>query len=882
MSLTPGARVGPYEVIAPLGSGGMGQVFRARDSRLGRDVAVKVLPPGLAGDPARLSRFEREARALGALNHPNIASIYGLETHDGAPALVLELVEGETLEARIARGPLPVGEALAVARQVAEALEAAHEAGVVHRDLKPGNVALTRTGVPKLLDFGLAKPSPGPPSVESDERTLTAAATREGVVLGTAAYMSPEQARGQAVDKRTDIWAFGCVLYEMLTGRVAFAGATFSDTLAAILQREPDLAAVPAAIPQSVRRLLERCLVKDPRRRLRDIGDALPELDLASTAEPPTAGGGGVRVRRRWLAVFAAAALLLAVAVAIPGARSRPAALDTAAGRFVPLAVEPGDETSPAWSPDGRSVAYAGEASGTMQIFTRSLDAAVATQITRGATSVARPFWSPDGARIYFTDAAEDEGFRGDLWVVGATGGEPQLVLQDAPVAALAPDGQTLAFLRGVGGDRSLWIRGRSSPDPQQYRTPPFPERFNRSPSVDFSRDGSKLAVLLVRQQGASFETELWVVPYPSGTPRSVLAEARDPIGGRISWMPDNRHIVMNGEYPDRTGSHLYLADTEAGTIVPLTAGTVNEAAPAVSPRGDRIAFAAGGDDADLVRVPLDGSRVEPLLASARYESWPSWSPTGSQLAYVTNARGPREIWLRSVDEGWARPVVPHAAGTNVGRPAFSPDGQRLAFELYAGATHTIQVASVADGRGVPLDADSRDQHGPAWSPDSRWIAYQRLGREGWEVVKAPSGGGAPVHLAEGAPGGGVSTGWSPSGEWIAYVKRGLLLSSSDGRRQRKLCDWEPAAFAFSADGSSVYAVRHDPDRSWMLVRLDVATGRERQAQRLDFPPRASLLGLSLHPGGRAFAAAMGVARHDIWLLEGLVPPSRGLGFFGR
>ena len=281
MPITPGTRLGVYEVLAPLGAGGMGEVFRARDTRLGREVAIKVLPELFAQDPERLARFEREARVLAALNHPRLAAIYGFEHLDGTHFLVLELAAGESLLARLARGPLPVPEAIAVARQVADGLEAAHEKGIVHRDLKPGNIQLAPDGQVKVLDFGLAKAfAPDPTSADSSQSpTLTSGGTRYGVILGTAAYMSPEQARGQPLDRRTDVWSFGCVLYECLTGTRAFPGLTVSDTIAAVLEREPDWAALPARTPASLHRLLRRCLRKDARERLRDVADARLELE---------------------------------------------------------------------------------------------------------------------------------------------------------------------------------------------------------------------------------------------------------------------------------------------------------------------------------------------------------------------------------------------------------------------------------------------------------------------------------------------------------------------------------------------------------------------------------------------------------------------------
>src|SRR6266508_1589638 len=320
MPLASGSRLGPYEILSALGAGGMGEVWKARDGRLGREVAIKVLPEAFAADAERLARFRREAHVLASLNHPHIAAIYGLEEADGVEGLVLELVPGETLAERLAKGALPIEEALEIARQIADALEAAHERGVVHRDLKPSNVKLTPEGKVKVLDFGLAKALTGeaPSTDVSTSPTLTAAATQAGVALGTAAYMSPEQARGKPVDKRADVWAFGAVLYEMLTGRQPFAEDTVSDTLAAVLKTDPDWSAMPAVTPVPIRRLLRRCLQKDPRRRLRDIGDARIEIEEAMQGVSPDAAPAAraPRASRRMLHP----ALILGLAIGAIGA----------------------------------------------------------------------------------------------------------------------------------------------------------------------------------------------------------------------------------------------------------------------------------------------------------------------------------------------------------------------------------------------------------------------------------------------------------------------------------------------------------------------------------------------------------------------------------
>jgi len=367
-----GRQLGGYQVLAPIGAGGMGEVYRARDTTLARDVAIKVLPSAVTADPDRLERFEREARLLASLNHPNIAHVYGFvkdpSTGSGhtVPALIMELVEGPTLLDRIAKGPIPFDEALIIAKQLASALDAAHERGVVHRDLKPANIKVRGDGTVKVLDFGLAKAIGGELAADlSHVPTLTAAGTFAGVVLGTPAYMSPEQARGHAVDKRTDIWAFGCVLCEMLTGRPAFARDTVSDTIAAVLEREPDLQQLPATAG-SIRRLLQLCLEKDARNRLRDIGDAMALVDAGRSA----ASTPGPRTRERWLMAISAAAVVLLAAFAA-WTLSRPAAASPERVHFTVPApdgqrIAPGDAAAGAIavSPDGRQIAFVAGPSG--------------------------------------------------------------------------------------------------------------------------------------------------------------------------------------------------------------------------------------------------------------------------------------------------------------------------------------------------------------------------------------------------------------------------------------------------------------------------------------------------------------------------------------
>ena len=478
MTLSPGSRFGPYEVLSPLGAGGMGEVYKARDTKLEREVAIKSLPAAFSREPERLARFEREAKVLASLNHANIAAIYGLEEADGVRVLVLELVPGETLAERLAAGPLPIEEALGFCRQIAEALGAAHEKGVVHRDLKPANVKITPAGKVKVLDFGLAKAfgaeaSSGPDVSHSP--TMTSGGTQQGVILGTAAYMSPEQARGKPVDRRTDIWSFGCVLYEALAGRKAFEGETVSDLLAAVLTREPDWNALPAGVPQRVRDLLRRCLRRDPERRLHDIADARLEIEDAA-AEPavsvPREAEGRRAPRFALLAVAVGSAVLAALATWMLTRRA--AAPAPGLPQIVGLArITPPTARAewPSWSSDGSLLAYASDRGGNFDIYVRRGGGGQDINVTNDPAQDIQPAFAPDGGSIAFistrasktglikiggTLSRNNRTYGGDLWVVPSLGGAPRRLASDANYPAWRPDGRSVLFVAGTENRRAI------------------------------------------------------------------------------------------------------------------------------------------------------------------------------------------------------------------------------------------------------------------------------------------------------------------------------------------------------------------------------------------------------------------------------------------
>ena len=446
-----GKQIGVYRIDSLLGAGGMGEVYRARDSKLGRDVAIKVLPAAFLIDPERRARFDREARMLATLNHPNIGAIYGFEESDGLRALVLELIEGDTLAERIVREPIPLDEVLRIARGMAEALDAAHDKGIVHRDLKPANIKLTPSGSVKVLDFGLAKAmtDDGRTGTLTDSPTVTVGGTRSGLLLGTAAYMSPEQARGKPVDRRTDIWAFGCVVYQMLARRPAFGGESVSDTLVAVLDRDPDWSALPASMPEWLRRLLRRCLEKDPARRLRDIGDARLELDDRS--EPASIGStdsvpaGRDRFRAPITGALAMGVVALAAAGAVVWwfATRTPIAPEPIIRATLNLPADQELDTQPtasplALSPDGRRVAYVARSEGRYQLYVRNLDAFDAKPLP-GTEGARYPFFSPDGESIAFFAG-------GKLKKVSIVSGSP-IIVCDAPSITRGGSWSSLGFI---------------------------------------------------------------------------------------------------------------------------------------------------------------------------------------------------------------------------------------------------------------------------------------------------------------------------------------------------------------------------------------------------------------------------------------------------
>jgi len=817
MPLPAGTRLGFYEIQELIGAGGMGEVYRARDTRLGRDVAIKILPRAFVADADRLARFDREARLLAALNHPHIATLYGVEEADGVQALVLELVEGPTLAERLARGPLPVTEALAVASQIADALEAAHEKGIIHRDLKPGNIKVKRDGTVKVLDFGIAKVWSSDHAMLdlSQLSTMTASGTQQGVIIGTAAYMSPEQARGLMVDKRTDVWGFGCVLFEMLTGRMAFAGDTTSDTIARILERDPDWSALPAATPPGVAQLLRRCLDKDSKRRWHDIADARIEIDDALKATSSAAGEArSVRAERSTgrprRATMIGAGL---VAVVMTGALAwiiwmRPRA-DTSP-RFARTTISSpragvGAGSSLAITSDGTRLVYAGN--GRTQLLMRALDDLESTVVFTSPVPLNWVFLSPDDKRIGFVQGnrLEQMAFTGGpstfltetRGVLGATW------LQDNSIVFADEDPAVgLQRVSSAGGPATILTRPDAAKGEADHI---WPEALPGGRGVlytvtattggldaaqikvfDFTTGKSTLLVAggtharyvstghLIYVVGRT----LRVIPFDLarlqvvGTPTQVVSRvATDGQGGSlVSVAADGTLAYVDAPVRGATPITMVWVDRHGGGEVPLGAPAGTYGFPRLSPDGTRVAFS---DGADIFIWDLAHKKLDQLTSDPTTDFFPAWMDN-QYLVFYSN-RGNGGIYRQRADgTGSAERISADTGGEFLLPSSVTPDGTRVLFSLGG------QPLGRQDLMALLLDGTKRVQlliQTPAYerngivSPDSRWLAYESDTSGQFEVYVQPWPDVNASQPRRVSAAGGMKPLWAPkTGRELFYV----------------------------------------------------------------------------------------------------------------
>ena len=809
-----GSRLGPYEVLTHIGSGGMGEVWRARDTKLARDVALKFLPESFAGDSDRLARFEREAQVLASLNHPNIAAIYGFEE---GRALVLELVEGPTLADRIALGPIPLEDAMPIARQIAEALEAAHAQGVIHRDLKPANIKVRPDGTVKVLDFGLAKafdPNPNASDVSLSPTMTSPAMTRMGVIMGTAAYMSPEQARGSAIDSRADIWSFGVVLYEMLAGKTLFEGPTVSDTLAAVLRADVDWIRLPAGLHPSLRTLLGRCLQRDPKRRLQHVGDA--RIEIEEWQSNPTATAESPHAPTRWR-LPVAAALLSAVIVGPVAWLSRPSTPEGGQPtRFTistPSSV-PLDRNSPlALSPDGRQLVYVAGLGAKRLLLHQSLGAFEPRPLET-VGNVQTPFFSPAGDVVgFFADSA------GELQQLRLAGGAATRLHDFVnPLGASWGTDGTVVFSPQWGQPLRVARAGAEAVDLTHMNVEAreqahlWPEVLPGNRAVLFTIwtgaptwDEEQLAV-------ANLETGQHTVVLRGGTSGRYAAsghvvfwrgnalmaapfdlEALTVRGEPVKVVPDVRLRISNG------GAHFALSQT--GTLAYVTGGldtfaesfiaersgrqvarldeTVSTGNPAFSPDGKRVALTLYRGGTFGVGVYDLERRLLTPVALAGDSAYPIWTRDGDRVTFLSNAGGRYNYYSMRFDGGGTpEPLFSTDQGFSAVRSAWSPDGRQFVYAKAGGKTG-LDIWTHSPGEQAtprPLINTAANESFPSFSPDGRFIAYQSDESGAVEVYVRPFPQ-VDTRRELISRSGGTAPRWSRDGTEILYLSEKGIMS---------------------------------------------------------------------------------------------------------
>ena len=879
MSLAAGSRLGPYEIVSPLGAGGMGEVYRARDTRLGREVAIKVLPADRLADEARRARFVQEARAASALNHPHIVTIHEIESAEGVDFIVMELVAGKTLDALIPRHGMRLGEVLRIAIPLADALAAAHGAGIVHRDLKPANVMVTPEGIVKVLDFGLAKLTQAEEGGGEDATTLDAQArlSRPGTVAGTPAYMSPEQAAGGAVDARSDVFSFGAVLYEMVTGRRPFGGGSTAEILASLLKEQPKPPSeVAPEVPKELERIILHCLRKDPARRFQHMVDV--KVELEELKEESDSGLTAPTVRAPLLrGLWVAAGLVGALAVATGGFllwRSRRP--EPPAPYLVPLTTTAGDENYPTFSPDGDQVAFAwnGEKGDNWDIYVKMVGSSEARRLTTDPAADTLPSWSPDGRQIAFVRSSAGS-YTGTIHVISPLGGADRKV-SDQPVAvgqlSWSPDSRWLAtgapFLYAlIRSDlpRGIRLVDVSSGETRSVTAPPEPT-YHTYPAL--SPNGRRLAYASCSSGWASCHLE--VSEFRSdgvakGAARPVTRGGIAPAG--LAWTRDGTSLVYGDAV---SGNRLWRVSLQ-GDEPPrqIESAGFNAAWPAIAASRDRLAFVRFQARWGIYRFEAGRPAVAVVVYS--FNDWnPHLSPDGSRIAFESNRGGAgHEIWLAAAD-GSNSTQLTHGPGLWQGSARWSPDGRRVAFDSYGEDGKSDIWTIDPDGGSLRRLTSSPAAHTmPTWSHDGRFVYFtsQRAGTE--TIWRVPVAGGPEEEVTH--TGGGrceeAADGQTLFFQRASFGDSPLLGVSLAGGQERTVIDCVPR-FGYALSRAGIYheGCGGDPRVVPLLLR-DTATGGDRLLGTLERAAGGG--GLTVSADGSVILYSKGIGEgSDLVLIE--------------
>jgi Tol biopolymer transport system component len=835
--LSPGTRLGPYEILSPLGAGGMGEVYLARDTRLGREVAVKVLPEGLSADPERLKRFEKEARSTSALNHPNIVTIHEIGSEGGVSYIAMERVAGSTLRELLTAGLLPVKKILSIAAQVAEGLAKAHAAGIVHRDLKPENLMVTPDGLVKILDFGLAKLA-GPPEASGDVSIAptVSGGTEPGMVMGTVAYMSPEQAAGKPLDFRSDQFSLGAVLYEMVARRRPFERATRPETLTAILREEPEpLSSAALATPAPLRWIVERCLAKDPDERYASTRDLARDLSETATrlssifAPGPAAADVAPRKKalaRMGLVLLGAALGLLAAGVAV---WVRGLGRAEAPPRLMRATFSPGLQEQPAFSPDGKFLAYVTDERGNLDIVVQARAGGAAIRVAATDADEAQPAWSPDGTKIAFCSARDHggrlnfalgqealtelvDGRGGDLFIAPALGGTAVKLVDNGYYPAWSPDGKRIVFQSDRGGKWDLWTISSDGGEPVRLTND---AEFDYQPS--WSPDGRWIAY----GSGVAGATNVRVVPAAGGAPVELTHGTTFVL--HPSWSPDG-HSILYSALDNVT--NLWELPVSRGRSVgppqPVTLGGGQDVDATVSRDGKSIAFATTRTNGDIWEMSLPSGVLRQVTSETTLEQYPELSPDGKTLLAESDRTGQLAIWTLDLSGRFLEKISTiEPTGAH-----WSPDGRQVSYILGG----TIRIHALGNVSGV--DTGVRTASPAPFSPDGTMLAFAAPGDSALSVYTIASHAVRRLGAVPGAKSPEVAT-WSPDGRaLVAHVSREttreLWIFPTDGSAPKRLTngEFEASHGRWSPVNADEILFLRDHRR---LCVISVSTGRIRE-----------------------------------------------------